>query len=112
MSSKALKRASYPEDHPFRVIKHLFDHVKARYHGIAENTARLPALFALSILWMLRRQLDGTSGLLQISKSSEKSANASRNAEEPGANSTTDFNIRLQTRGRTYGGALCRPSKN
>lgn len=61
------------------MIKHLFDHVKARYRGLAENTARLPALFALSILWMVRRQLDGTSGLLQSSKSSEKSANASRN---------------------------------
>lgn len=46
-------------EHPFRVIKRQFGHVKVRYRGLAKNTAQLHTLFALSNLWMARRQLDG-----------------------------------------------------
>jgi IS5 family transposase len=46
-------------EHPFRVIKRQFGHVKVRYRGLAKNTAQLHTLFALSNLWMVRRQLDG-----------------------------------------------------
>lgn len=44
-------------EHPFRVIKRQFGHVKVRYKGLAKNTAQLHTLFALSNLWMARRRL-------------------------------------------------------
>lgn len=44
-------------EHPFRVIKRQFGHVKVRYRGLAKNTAQLHTLFALSNLWMARRAL-------------------------------------------------------
>ena len=46
-------------EHPFRVIKHQFGHVKVRYQGLAKNTAQLHTLFALSNLWMMRASLLG-----------------------------------------------------
>ena len=46
-------------EHPFRVIKRQFGHVKVRYRGLAKNTAQLHTLFALSNLWMARRKLAG-----------------------------------------------------
>ncbi len=42
-------------EHPFRVIKRQFGHMKVRYRGLAKNTAQLHTLFALSNLWMARR---------------------------------------------------------
>ncbi|HEX5312955.1 IS5 family transposase [Aquabacterium sp.] len=44
-------------EHPFRVIKRQFGHVKVRYRGLAKNTAPLQTLFALANLWMVRRHL-------------------------------------------------------
>ena len=44
-------------EHPFRVIKRQFGHVKVRYRGLSKNTAQLHTLFALSNLWMVRRTL-------------------------------------------------------
>ena len=44
-------------EHPFRVIKRQFGHVKVRYRGLAKNTAQLHTLFALSNLWTVRRTL-------------------------------------------------------
>ena len=46
-------------EHPFRVIKRQFGHVKVRYRGLAKNTAQLHTLFALANLWLVRRQLMG-----------------------------------------------------
>ena len=46
-------------EHPFRVIKRQFGHVKVRYRGLKKNTAQLHTLFALSNLWMARRHLMG-----------------------------------------------------
>jgi IS5 family transposase len=43
--------------HPFRVIKPQFGFIKVRYRGLVKNTAQLVTLFALSNLWMARRQL-------------------------------------------------------
>jgi transposase, IS5 family len=53
--AKARMRAKV--EHPFRVIKRQFGHVKVRYRGLAKNTAQLHTLFALSNLWMVRRTL-------------------------------------------------------
>jgi IS5 family transposase len=47
-------------EHPFRVIKRQFGHVKVRYRGLAKNTAQLHTLFALANLWMVRRRLTGS----------------------------------------------------
>lgn len=44
-------------EHPFRVIKRQFGHVKVRYRGLLKNTALLHTLFVLSNLWMVRRTL-------------------------------------------------------
>jgi transposase, IS5 family len=44
-------------EHPFRVIKRQFGLVKVRFKGLAKNTAHVITLFALSNLWMARRQL-------------------------------------------------------
>ena len=46
-------------EHPFRVVKRQFGFVKVRYRGLKKNTAQLVTLFALSNLWMVRRQLMG-----------------------------------------------------
>ncbi|MEK8032246.1 IS5 family transposase [Ideonella sp. DXS29W] len=46
-------------EHPFRVIKRQFGHVKVRYRGLAKNTAQLHTLFALANLWLVRRRLLG-----------------------------------------------------
>ncbi|MFC3565719.1 IS5 family transposase [Xanthomonas dyei] len=44
-------------EHPFRVIKRQFGYTKVRYRGLAKNTAHVLTLFALSNLWMKRKQL-------------------------------------------------------
>lgn len=44
-------------EHPFRVIKRQFGYVKVSYRGLAKNTAQLTTLFALSNLWMVRKEL-------------------------------------------------------
>ncbi|KQR13326.1 IS5 family transposase [Xanthomonas sp. Leaf148] len=54
-SCKASIRAKV--EHPFRVIKRQFGYTKVRYRGLAKNTAQVLTLFALSNLWMVRRQL-------------------------------------------------------
>lgn len=54
-SWKASVRAKV--EHPFRVVKRQFGYTKVRYRGLAKNTAQVLTLFALSNLWMMRRQL-------------------------------------------------------
>jgi IS5 family transposase len=44
-------------EHPFRVIKRQFGHVKARYRGLAKNRAQLFTVFALGNLFLTRRRL-------------------------------------------------------
>ncbi|WP_305806958.1 IS5 family transposase [Stenotrophomonas sp. YIM B06876] len=44
-------------EHPFRVVKRQFGYTKVRYRGLAKNAAQMLTLFALSNLWMARRQL-------------------------------------------------------
>ena len=57
---KASARAKV--EHPFRVIKRQFGHVKVRYRGLKKNTAQLMTLFALSNLWMVRKTLLALDG--------------------------------------------------
>lgn len=49
-------------EHPFRVIKRQFGHVKVRYRGLAKNTAQLHTQFALANLWLAKRRLMGAMG--------------------------------------------------
>lgn len=44
-------------EHPFHVVKNLFHHRKARYRGLAKNTAQLFTLFGLANLVLARRWL-------------------------------------------------------
>ena len=50
-------------EHPFRVIKRQFGHVKVRYRGLKKNTAQLTTLFALANLWMVRKKAEVLDGL-------------------------------------------------
>jgi IS5 family transposase len=52
-------------EHPFRVIKQQFGHVKVRYRGLAKNTAQLKTLFALANLWMARQKLLVLDGVVR-----------------------------------------------
>ena len=44
-------------EHPFRVIKRQFGHVKTRYRGLVKNRARLFTLFALGNLFLVRKRV-------------------------------------------------------
>ncbi|MGQ0641945.1 MAG: IS5 family transposase, partial [Gemmatimonadaceae bacterium] len=44
-------------EHPFRVVKQLWGFRKVRYRGLAKNTARVFAIFALANLYLVRRRL-------------------------------------------------------
>ena len=52
----------YKVEHPFRVVKRKFGLVKVRFRGLAKNTAHVVTLFALSNLWMVRKQLMAMTG--------------------------------------------------
>lgn len=52
-------------EHPFRVIKRQFGLVKVRFRGLAKNTAHVVTLFALSNLWMVRKQLMAAMGAVR-----------------------------------------------
>ena len=58
--AKASIRATV--EHPFRVVKRQFGHVKARYRGLAKNGAQMLTLFALSNVWMARKHLLAPAG--------------------------------------------------
>lgn len=55
-------------EHPFRVIKHQFGLMKVRFRGLAKNTAHVVTLFALSNLWMVRKQLIATTAVVRLKK--------------------------------------------
>ena len=44
------------------MIKRQFGFTKVRYRGLVKNTAQLVTLFALSNLWMARRELMKVQG--------------------------------------------------
>jgi IS5 family transposase len=52
-------------EHPFRVVKRQFGFMKVRFKGMAKNTAQVITLFALSNLWMARKQLLAMTGSLR-----------------------------------------------
>jgi IS5 family transposase len=52
-----LTRTEAKVEHPFRVIKRQFGHVKVLHLRLKKNTAQLYTLFALSNLWMAHRAL-------------------------------------------------------
>lgn len=58
---KAQTRAKV--EHHFRVIKRQFGYMKVRFRGLMKNTAQLTTLFALSNLWMARKQFMGMGEL-------------------------------------------------
>lgn len=49
-------------EHPFRVVKRQFGFQKVRFKGLLKNTAQVLTLFALSNLWMARRDLLAMTG--------------------------------------------------
>ncbi len=53
--SRSRKRAR--GEHAFHVVKRLWGFSKVRYRGLAKNTARVYAMFALANLYMVRKKL-------------------------------------------------------
>ncbi|MBB3226875.1 IS5 family transposase [Luteibacter sp. Sphag1AF] len=49
-------------EHPLRVVRRQFGHVKARYRGLARNGAPMLTLFTLSNVWMVRERLQAQTG--------------------------------------------------
>ncbi|GAD24545.1 hypothetical protein AVS7_04305 [Acidovorax sp. MR-S7] len=66
-------------EHPFRVIKRQFGHVKVRYRGLVKNTAQLHTLFALSNLWMARSTLMGAQACVRL-QTAERPGNGPKTA--------------------------------
>lgn len=59
---RAKARIRAKVEHPFRVIKRQFGHMKVRYRGLMKNTQQLFTLFALSNVWMVRHRLLNMEG--------------------------------------------------
>ncbi len=55
--NRIIARVRARVEHPFRVIKRQFGHLKTRYRGLAKNRAQLFTLFALGNLFLVRRRL-------------------------------------------------------
>ena len=55
--NRVIARVRAKVEHPFRVIKRQFGHVKTRYRGLAKNRAHLFTLFALGNLFLVRQRL-------------------------------------------------------
>jgi transposase, IS5 family len=55
--NRQCSRARARGEHAFHVVKRLWGFAKVRYRGLAKNTARLFAAFALANLYLLRRRL-------------------------------------------------------
>ena len=51
-------------EHPFRVIKRQFGHMKTWYRGLAKNRALVSTLFALSNMFLVLTTVDATSAML------------------------------------------------
>ncbi len=56
-SNRRRSQARARGEHAFHVVKRLWGFTKVRYRGLAKNTARLFAAFALANLYLLRRRL-------------------------------------------------------
>jgi IS5 family transposase len=57
MINRARSRCRARGEHAFHVVKRLWGFAKVRYRGLAKNTARAFALFALANLYLVRRRL-------------------------------------------------------
>ncbi len=55
--NRARSRCRARGEHAFHVVKRLWGFAKVRYRGLAKNTARTFALFALANLYLVRRRL-------------------------------------------------------
>lgn len=55
--NQSRSRVRSRSEHAFLVVKHLWGCRKVRYRGLAKNTARVFAIFALANLFMARRRL-------------------------------------------------------
>jgi IS5 family transposase len=56
-SNRCRSQARARGEHAFHVVKRLWGFTKVRYRGLAKNTVRLFAAFALANLYLLRRRL-------------------------------------------------------
>jgi IS5 family transposase len=57
MINRARSRCRARGEHAFHVVKRLWGFAKVRYRGLAKNTARTFAIFALANLYLVRRRL-------------------------------------------------------
>ncbi len=52
-------------EHPFRVVKRQFGYTKTRFKGLAKNTAQIVTLFALANLYLVRKRLMASTGVVR-----------------------------------------------
>ena len=57
MINRARSRTRARGEHAFRIVKQLWGFTKVRYRGLAKNTARAFAMFALANLYMVRKRI-------------------------------------------------------
>jgi transposase, IS5 family len=62
VSNRHRSRARARGEHAFHVVKRLWGFTTVRYRGLAKNTVRLFAVFALANLYLLRRRLAPVPG--------------------------------------------------
>jgi IS5 family transposase len=55
--NRARSRVRARGEHAYHVVKHLWGFTKVRYRGLAKNTARVFAAFALANLYLMRKRL-------------------------------------------------------
>jgi IS5 family transposase len=55
--NRAISRVRACVEHPYRVVKQLWGHVKVRYRGLAKNLAQAHMLYGLANLYMKRYRL-------------------------------------------------------
>ncbi len=55
--NRARSRVRARGEHPYHVVKHLWGFMKVRYRGLAKNTVRVFAAFALANLYLMRKRL-------------------------------------------------------
>jgi IS5 family transposase len=81
--NRLIARVRARVEHPFRVIKRPFGHVKARYRGLAKNRAQLFTLFAPGNLFLMRRATCGMRrSLPRIAISAAQAAQTAQKSPE------------------------------
>src|SRR4029079_15531586 len=93
--NRARSRCRARGEHAFHVVKRLWGFAKVRYRGLAKNTARTFASFALANLYLVRRRLLPRGAQFALC-AAKRQKDRSRRPSEPSATSNR-FAISIMT---------------